>query len=385
VKKKESEKINLQTTHKNKPILVAGGAGYIGTHVVIELLNAGFTDVVVIDNFVNSSPESIQRVEKITRLPVKLYNFDIAKKPDMLDEICAKHRFYCCIHLAGLKAVGESVQLPLLYYRNNLLCTMNLLESLSKNECNHFIFSSSACVYGKDAPVPYTEKENIGQGINSPYGKTKYFSEEIIRDFVSGNPAFHAIILRYFNPIGAHESGMVGEDPQGIHNNLMPYLTQVAVGRRPYLSVFGDDYPTPDGTGVRDYIHIVDLAQGHVAALENGFLQLEKGDLETNKSKESSTPIETNSRCSVYNLGSGCGTSVMQLLHALEKACGKKLEYKILPRREGDIAEMYADSSLVEKTIHWKAKLSIEKACEDSWRWQSNNPMGYKTAPKDAQ
>lgn len=341
-----------------KYVLVAGGAGYIGSHTCICLIEKGFTPVVV-DNLVNSSEESLRRVQQITETEIIFENCDMATEKDVLMRICQSYKFVTSIHFAGLKAVGESVKKPMLYYRNNLVSTLNLVECLEATGCRSIIFSSSATVYGPPEQIPITEDSRAGVGVTNPYGKTKFFIEEMLTDYAKANPAWRVVLLRYFNPIGAHESGLIGEDPQGIPNNLMPYLSQVAVGRREKLSVFGDDYPTVDGTGVRDYIHVVDLANGHLAALENDILNPEKEGT------------------SIYNLGTGRGTSVLELLHALEKACGKTLPYEVVGRREGDIASMYADPTFAEQELGWKAELSIEKACIDTWNWQSNNPQGY--------
>jgi len=342
-------------------VLVTGGSGYIGSHTCIALHENGFTPVVV-DSLVNSSEESLKRVAKICGIDeIAFFNIDLATEMAKLKELCQKYLFVSCIHFAGLKAVGESVQKPLLYYRNNLDSTLNLIECLNEGGCNSIIFSSSATVYGNPEEIPITEQTSVGSGITNPYGKTKYFIEEILKDYAKANEGFRVVLLRYFNPIGAHISGTIGEDPQGIPNNLMPYLSQVVVGRREKLTVFGDDWPTPDGTGVRDYIHVVDLAEGHIAALKNDILNKDK------------------SGASVYNLGTGRGTSVLELLRGLEKASGKKIPYVIGPRRSGDVATVYADTSFAEKELGWKAKFSIDRACEDTWRWQSSNPQGYKS------
>lgn len=344
---------------KKKKVLVAGGAGYIGSHTVVELLNTGKFDVVVADNLCNSSEESLRRVAKIVGQKVPFHKLDLATEPEKIKKLCEEEKFDSCIHFAGLKAVGESVKKPLMYYECNLVSTMNLLRALDAGGCRSIVFSSSATVYGDPQEIPIKETTPLSPATN-PYGKTKCFIEHIISDFVKANEGWRAVLLRYFNPIGAHKSGTIGEDPKGIPNNLMPYICQVAVGKRPFLSVFGDDYDTVDGTGVRDYIHVVDLARGHVAAIQKDILN----------DKKSGT--------SVYNLGTGKGTSVLQLLKALEKASGKKLEYKIVARRDGDLATVYADCSFVAKELDWKAERSIEQACEDSWRWQSSNPNGFR-------
>jgi len=342
-------------------VLVTGGSGYIGSHTCISLVENGFTPVVV-DNLINSSEESLNRVAKIVGQEIAFYNVDLATEVRKLQDLCQKYLFVSCIHFAGLKAVGESVQKPLLYYRNNIDSTLNLLECLEASGCKSIIFSSSATVYGDPETIPITEQSPVGAGITNPYGKTKFFIEEILKDYAKANAGWRVVLLRYFNPIGAHISGTIGEDPQGIPNNLMPYLSQVVVGRRKHLTVFGNDWPTPDGTGVRDYIHVVDLAEGHIAALKNDIL---------NKEKTGS---------SIYNLGTGRGTSVLELLKGLEKASGKTIPYVIGERRSGDVATVYADTSFAEKELGWKAKLTIDRACEDTWRWQSNNPKGYSTS-----
>lgn len=334
-------------------ILVTGGAGYIGSHTCVELLNNGY-EVVVLDNLSNSSEEALRRVEKITGKSLNFY------KGDMLDrtyceKIFAEHKIEAVIHFAGLKAVGESVHKPWEYYYNNITGTLVLCDVMRKAGCKNIVFSSSATVYGDPAFVPITEDCPKGQ-ITNPYGQTKGMLEQVLTDLHVGDPEWNVVLLRYFNPIGAHESGLIGEDPKGIPNNLVPYIAQVAVGKRECLHVFGDDYPTPDGTGVRDYIHVVDLAVGHVRALEK--MQKTKGVL-------------------VYNLGTGKGYSVLDVLHAYEKACAKTLPYQVEPRRAGDIPTCYSDPSKAEKELHWTAKRGIEEMCADSWKWQSTNPDGY--------
>jgi len=340
-----------------KKILVTGGAGYIGTHTCVELIKQNY-EVVAVDNLMNSSRESLNRVEKITGKHVRFVKLDMSKEKQALCELCREEKFQSCIHFAGLKAVGESVQKPLLYYENNLVSTFNLLRALDEGGCRSIIFSSSATVYGAPQEIPIKETTPLS-GATNPYGKTKAFIEEIIADFVKANKGWRSVLLRYFNPIGAHKSGLIGESPLGIPNNLMPYIAQVAVGRRDHLGVFGDDYDTVDGTGVRDYIHVVDLALGHVAALEKDIFN------------------ESKSGTSIYNLGTGRGTSVLQLVKAFEKASEVKIKYKIVARRPGDLAVVYANCELAEKELGWKAKRSIHEACEDSWRWQSGNPKGY--------
>ena len=335
-----------------KTTLVTGGAGYIGNHTLIELINNNF-DVVVVDNLVNSSRESLRRVEQITGHEIPFIEADV-RDQSVLDDIFTTYNIDSVIHFAGLKAVGESVAKPLEYYDNNLVSTLALLEAMREHSIKQLIFSSSATVYGSPSELPLRETSTVGVGLTNPYGKTKYMIEQIIQDYCAANPAFEATILRYFNPIGAHESGQIGEDPNGIPNNLLPYVAQVAVGKLQSVGVFGDDYDTPDGTGVRDYIHVVDLARGHVAALQH----MKAG-------------------ANVYNLGTGSGTSVLEIIKAFSKACGRNLPYDIKPRRAGDIAACYADCSKAERELGWRAELSIEQACADSWRWQSQNPNGF--------
>ena len=333
-------------------ILTTGGAGYIGSHTCIELINAGY-DVVVVDNLDNSSDVSLDRVEKIVGKKVKFYKEDVRDK-DALRKIFTENNIEAVIHFAGLKAVGESVRMPIEYYDNNLISTISLLEVMREFDCKRLVFSSSATVYGVATEVPL--KEEMPLGATNPYGRTKYFIEEILRDvFVSDN-TWSIALLRYFNPIGAHESGTIGEDPKGIPNNLMPYISQVAVGKLEKLHVFGDDYDTPDGTGVRDYIHVVDLAFGHVKAVDWAL---------------------ANEGCEAINLGTGNGISVLELKDAFEKASGAKVPYVVDPRRPGDIAEVYADSSKARELLGWEAKRGVKEMCEDSWRWQKNNPNGY--------
>lgn len=372
------------------PIIVTGGAGFIGSHTVIELINAGFTNIIVVDNFVNSSIESLNRVKTIIgeskKYTLTNYDIDIAVDREQLEEIISKHRPFGCIHFAGLKAVGESIQKPLLYYQNNLISTTNLMEILSKYGCKNIIFSSSATVYGNNPlnKVPITEQSQVGVGLTNPYGKTKYFIEEILKDFAFTNKESNIVILRYFNPIGAHKSGLIGEDPQGIPNNLMPYLLRVAIAQTKkesdvefynkykQLSVFGNDYDTIDGTGVRDYIHVTDLAQGHVNSLLYDIIKKSKDKKDKKESK-----IEKNC-VSIYNLGTGKGTSVLELTSALEKACGFKIPYVIKDRRPGDISTLYANCDIAKKEINWTAKLDINDACKDAWNWQQKNPYGFK-------
>lgn len=335
-----------------KTTLVTGGAGYIGSHTLIELINNNF-DVVVVDNLVNSSRESLRRVEQIAGHEIPFIEADV-RDQSALSDIFTTYDIDSVIHFAGLKAVGESVAKPLEYYDNNLVSTLALLEAMRKYSVKQLVFSSSATVYGSPSELPLRETSTVGVGLTNPYGKTKYMIEQIIQDYCTADPAFEATILRYFNPIGAHESGQIGEDPNGIPNNLLPYVAQVAVGKLQSVGVFGDNYDTPDGTGVRDYIHVVDLARGHVAALQH----MKAG-------------------ANVYNLGTGSGTSVLEIIKAFSKACGRDLPYEIKPRRAGDIAACYADCSKAERELGWRAELSIEQACADSWRWQSQNPNGF--------
>ena len=334
-------------------ILVTGGTGYIGSHTVVELINEGH-DVVILDNLSNSDRKVVDRIEKITGSRPVFYEADILEKAS-LDKIFDKEDIEAVIHFAGLKAVGESVEKPLLYYENNISGTINLLKSMNDHSCKNIIFSSSATVYGTPAFVPITEECPKGTCTN-PYGWTKSMIEQILMDQCASDSEWNAVLLRYFNPIGAHESGTIGENPNGIPNNLMPYVTQVAVGRLKELGVFGNDYDTHDGTGVRDYIHVVDLALGHVKALK----KLSKG-----------------SGLSVYNLGTGQGYSVLDIVKNFEEATGVKIPYVIKPRRAGDIDICYADSSKAERELGWKAQRGIKEMCADSWRWQKNNPNGY--------
>ena len=335
-------------------ILVTGGAGYIGSHTCVELLNAGY-DVVVVDNLYNASAKALDRVREITGKDLTFYEADILDAPKM-DEIFKKEQVDCVIHFAGLKAVGESVVKPLEYYKNNINGTLVLCEAMRKNGCKNIIFSSSATVYGNPAFIPITEECPKGTPTN-PYGWTKWMIEQILTDLHTADPEWNVILLRYFNPIGAHKSGLMGEDPKGIPNNLLPYVAQVAIGKLKCLGVFGDDYDTPDGTGVRDYIHVVDLAAGHVKAI--------------NKIKE-------NPGVKIYNLGTGKGYSVLDVVKAFSKACGHDVPYEIKPRRAGDISTCYSDASLAKKELGWEAKYDIDEMCEDSWRWQTMNPNGYQ-------
>ncbi|HHT87749.1 MAG TPA: UDP-glucose 4-epimerase GalE [Clostridiales bacterium] len=334
-------------------ILVTGGAGYIASHTDLELLNVGY-DVVVIDNLCNSSPESIKRVEKLTGKNIKFYENDIRDK-DVLLNIFEREKIDAVIHFAGLKAVGESCEIPLAYYNNNIIGTINLLETMQMCGVKNMVFSSSATVYGNPRTVPITE--DFPLSATNPYGRTKLMIEDILRDLYAADNTWNIAILRYFNPIGAHESGEIGEDPNGIPNNLVPYIAKVAMGVLDRINVFGDDYDTPDGTGIRDYIHVVDLAIGHIKAIEK---LMDKPGLVT------------------YNLGTGRGYSVLEIIHNYEKACNKKLPYVITSRRPGDIAVSYADPSKAERELGWKAIRGIEEMCRDSYNWQSKNPNGYK-------
>ena len=335
-------------------ILVTGGAGYIGSHTCVELLNAGY-DVVVVDNLYNSSEKALQRVEQITGKKVKFYEVDLLDQP-ALKNVFDKETIESVIHFAGLKAVGESVHKPLEYYHNNITGTLILCDEMRKHGVKDIVFSSSATVYGDPAEIPITEHCPKGE-ITNPYGRTKGMLEQILTDLHTADDEWNVVLLRYFNPIGAHESGLIGEDPKGIPNNLVPYIAQVAVGKLEYLNVFGNDYDTPDGTGVRDYIHVVDLAKGHVKAVKK---------------------LTDKEGVSIYNLGTGVGYSVLDVLHAYEKACGKTLKYEIKPRRDGDVAVCYSDSAKAKKELGWVAEKGIEEMCADSWRWQSMNPDGYR-------
>ncbi len=335
-------------------ILVTGGTGYIGSHTVVELQNAGY-DVVVLDNLSNSSAKSLDRVKAITGKDVTFYEGDIRDRK-ILERIFDNEKIDSCIHFAGLKAVGESVEKPWEYYDNNITGTLTLVDEMRKHGCKNIIFSSSATVYGDPAEIPITENCPKGQCTN-PYGWTKSMLEQILSDMQKADNEWNVVLLRYFNPIGAHKSGTIGENPNGIPNNLMPYITQVAVGKREELGVFGDDYDTPDGTGVRDYIHVVDLADGHVKALKK---------------------IEENAGLCIYNLGTGQGYSVLDIVKNFEEANNLKIPYSIKPRRAGDIATCYADPSKAKAELGWEAKNGIKEMCADSWRWQKNNPNGYE-------
>ncbi len=333
-------------------ILVTGGSGFIGSHTVVELLNKGY-GVIVMDNLCNSSLESLKRVEKITGKKVKFYETDIRDRTGT-EKIFQENKIDAVIHFAGLKAVGESCQIPLKYYENNIGGTVILLEVMEKYNVKKIIFSSSATVYGTPERLPLDEECHLST--TNPYGSTKLMLESIMQDVYKADDRWNVILLRYFNPVGAHESGLIGEDPKGIPNNLMPYVAQVASGKLSCIQVYGDDYDTPDGTGVRDYIHVVDLALGHIAAIEHC----------------------RDTGVHIYNLGTGQGYSVLDMIHAFEKACGKKLPYKICPRRPGDIAACYACPDKAAKDLNWKAQYGIEEMCASQWKWQSMNPNGYE-------
>ena len=334
-------------------VLVTGGAGYIGSHTCVELLEKGY-GVVVIDNLVNSSAKSLERVEQITGKSLDFYQNDVRDR-DAMERIFSKHDIDCVIHFAGLKAVGESVSMPLEYYDNNLYSTVVLCETMRDHGVKNIVFSSSATVYSGDNTMPLRENSHTGMCTN-PYGWTKYMTEQILSGMSHADPEWNVVLLRYFNPIGAHSSGLIGEDPRGIPNNLMPYISQVAIGRRDHLNVFGDDYDTPDGTGVRDYIHVVDLARGHVAAID--YMQTHKGE-------------------NVFNLGTGIGYSVLDMVHAFERVTGKKIPYEITARRPGDLATVYASPDKSAELLGWKAQYNLDDMCRDTWAWQTKNPMGY--------
>ncbi|HNA83430.1 MAG TPA: UDP-glucose 4-epimerase GalE [Thiobacillaceae bacterium] len=336
-----------------KTILITGGAGYIGSHACVEFLEAGY-DIVVLDNLSNSSAQSLDRVREITGRDFPFVKGDIRDRA-CLDALFRDHEIDAVIHFAGLKAVGESVEKPLLYYDNNIAGSVNLFEAMQAAGVKTIVFSSSATVYGDPASVPIREDFPVG-GTTNPYGTSKLFIEKILQDQALSDPAWSIALLRYFNPVGAHKSGRIGEDPRGIPNNLMPYISQVAVGRREYLNVFGNDYPTPDGTGVRDYIHVVDLAQGHVKAVA----KLAEGP-----------------GVRIWNLGTGQGYSVVEMAKAFAQASGRPVPYRFAPRRAGDIAQCWADPAKAERELGWKANLGLEAMCEDTWRWQSRNPQGF--------
>jgi len=333
-------------------ILVTGGAGYIGSHTCLELLHAGY-EIIVVDNLCNSKEESLRRVQELTNKKLIFYKVDLLDR-DHLEEIFENHPFHAVIHFAGLKAMGESVNIPLEYFHNNVSGTLNLLQIMKKHNVRNIVFSSTAGVYGEVKIVPITEEFPLS--VLNPYSRTKLMIEDILRDLFVADPEWNIALLRYFNPVGAHPSGRIGEDPNGIPNNLMPYVAQVAVGKRPFVRVWGNDYPTPDGTGVRDYIHVMDLANGHVKALEK---------------------LITNPGLVTYNLGTGRGYSVMEVLNAFEKACQHKIPYKIMDRRPGDAAISYADPTKANRELKWFAQNTMEDMCMDAWRWQSQNPNGF--------
>ncbi len=338
-------------------VLVSGGAGYIGSHTVVHLVAAGH-DVVVVDNFGNAKPAVMGRLDALTGVHIPVHAFDLTD-PDKTERLFAAEPIDAVIHFAGLKAVGESVEHPLDYYENNLVSTFSLLRAMRRHGCSTLVFSSSATVYGDQAPLPYREDYEPLQA-SSPYGRTKVMIEHVLRDVAHIDPRLRVAVLRYFNPVGAHPSGTIGEDPQGIPNNLVPFIAQVAVGRRERLSVFGDDYPTADGTCERDYIHVEDLAAGHVAAL--------------NRITTSDTPLRT------WNLGTGQGTSVLQMIAAFERASGRQIPYDIVGRRAGDLPASYADPTRAHEELGWRAERTIDDMCVDTWRWQSGNPQGYEDA-----
>jgi UDP-glucose 4-epimerase len=334
-------------------VLVSGGAGYIGSHTVVQLVEAGH-DVVVVDSFANAKPSVVGRLEALTGTPLDVRSFDLTDR-DKTEHLFSEEPFDAVIHFAGFKAVGESVQQPLEYYENNLGSTFSLVRAMRRHGVSKLVFSSSATVYGADAPVPMSE--DLPTSATNPYGWTKVMQEQILRDVAVADPTWRIALLRYFNPVGAHSSGTIGEDPSDVPNNLMPYIAQVAVGRREKLSIFGGDYPTPDGTGVRDYIHVDDLAAGHIAALHR---------IGT-----------TTDAVSTWNLGTGRGTSVLELVQAFERACGHPIAYEIVDRRPGDVAASYADPSRAESELGWRATRTVDDMCVDTWRWQSQNPEGY--------
>lgn len=335
-------------------ILVTGGAGYIGSHTCVELISRGY-GVIVVDNLCNSHEESLNRVRKITGKDLVFYKADI-RDAEAMERVFSENKIDCVIHFAGLKAVGESVKKPLEYYRNNLESTFCLVETMNRHNVKNIVFSSSATVYSADNTVPLKESSKTGNCSN-PYGWTKYMQEEMFRSFCVADSNYSAVLLRYFNPVGAHESGLIGEDPQGIPNNLMPYVSQVAIGKREALTVFGNDYDTPDGTGVRDYLHVVDLARAHILAVE--YAVSHKG-------------------CEAFNIGTGKGSSVLDIVHAFEKACGHEIPYKIGPRRAGDLAVVYSDTEKAKKELGFSTEYDLDKMCSSSWHWQTMNPDGYK-------
>lgn len=334
-------------------ILVTGGAGYIGSHTCVELLKDGH-EIVIVDNLSNSNEESVRRLKKITGRKIAFYNLSVQDEPEMRN-IFKQYAFDSIIHFAGLKSVGESIKKPVEYYNVNLTSTLVLIELAREYDVKKFVFSSSATVYGAPEELPLKETSRVGVGLTNPYGRTKYMLEEILKDVAIADPSLQITLLRYFNPVGAHESGLIGEDPGGTPNNILPYISQVAVGKLDYVNVFGDDYDTPDGTGVRDYIHVVDLAKGHLAALNHSVAGV-----------------------STYNLATGTGTSVLELIKAFGKSAGREIPYKVTDRRPGDVASCYASAALAKKELGWSAGLSIQDACDSTWKWQSQNPNGFK-------
>lgn len=345
--------------YQNQKILVTGGTGYIGSHTVVALLKAGYCPI-ILDNLSNSKKAVLERLATITGQKIPFYQIDLRDRAK-LNEVFKQNNIAAVIHFAGLKAVGESVSRPLGYYENNIESTLSLCSIMTENNVNNLIFSSSATVYGDPHTVPI--KENFPLQPTNPYGRTKLMIEQILQDIHAANPDWKIVLLRYFNPVGAHASGLIGEDPSGIPNNLMPYISQVAVGQLERLNIFGNDYPTPDGTGVRDYIHVMDLAEGHVAAL--------------NKIAAKEGMAATDGTMLITNLGTGCGYSVLEMVNAFEQACGRKIPYTITSRRPGDIASCYADASRAKKLLGWQAKRTLADMCKDTWNWQSQNPEGY--------
>lgn len=337
-----------------KPILITGGAGYIGSHTVVELLQTN-RSVVVLDNLQNSALEVVQRIQQITQQKINLVQGDV-RDAQLLNSLFKEHNFASVVHFAGLKSVGESVDEPILYYQNNVVGSLNLFRCMAQNQCKNLVFSSSATVYGEPSSVPVTE--DFPLSATNPYGQSKLMVENILRDLSMSDPAWRISVLRYFNPVAAHPSGLIGEDPQGIPNNLLPYIAKVAVGELEQLTIHGDDYATKDGTGVRDYIHVVDLAKAHIAALNS---------------------LESIAGCQAINIGTGRGYSVLEMIHAFERASGKKIAYQVGPRRAGDIASCFADPSKAEQELGWRAEADLEAMMEDHWRWQSTNPKGYAT------
>jgi UDP-glucose 4-epimerase len=338
-------------------VLLTGGCGYIASHILIELYAAGHS-AVVIDNLSNSHYEALRRVSGIVGQDIPFYQADVRDKAT-LDKVFEDHAIEAVIHLAGLKAVGESVEKPLMYYDNNIGSTCALVEAMGKHAVHTLVFSSSATVYGTPETLPLVEESRVGMGITNPYGRTKFHIEEMLKDLCASDATWDVTLLRYFNPVGAHKSGLIGEDPQGIPNNLLPFVAQVAVGKLPEVKVFGNDYDTPDGTGVRDYIHVTDLARGHVSALAN---------------KECGVKV--------YNLATGKGVSVLELIRSFERACGKAIPYSIVGRRAGDVASCYANADKARRELGWSAQKTLDDACADSWRWQSGNPQGYLGSPR---